>query len=218
MNFTSLSDFSYSEHVLFAHTAFALTPATTLIFQADLGSKLYSTTITAESASLQNGINSILPAVSQLTGMLKIGQKITDVTGLSLSAKYQWNIQKQSRYLSSDYGLISDDELFDDHYGYEGLQTNMMVTHIFSESLIAKLSGGIQSKLYSTLPAYDILGNISAAQRIDKRYYLNMQVQRNFESLGFSVKAAADLIFNRSNDPFYDYNNNAFSLEINVPF
>jgi hypothetical protein len=218
MSFSSLSDLSYTEHALFAHTAFAVTQATTLILQADLGSKFYSTAISGENTTAKKGMNSIMPGVTQLTGTLKIGQKITEVTGLSLISKYQWNIQKQSRYLSSDYGLISDDELFDDHYGYEGLQTGFTLTQILTETATAKLSGGIQDKLYSTLAAYDMDGNLIADQRSDVRTYFSLQIHKNFDALGFSIKASTDLIYNKSNDPLYNYHNNAFALEIEVPF
>ncbi len=218
MNFSTLSDLSYTEHVLFVHTAFAITEATTLIFQTDLGSKFYSSSIVSNNDGfMPKGKNSLMPAVSQLTETIKVGQKINDVTGLSLTSKYQWNIRKEARYLSSDYGLISDDELFDDHYGNEGLHTNIMLTRIISESVTAKLTMGIQNKLYSTLPAYDLIGNMIADQRVDKKSYLNFQIQKNFETLGFSVKAAADIIYNKSNDSFYNYHNNAFMLEVEVP-
>ncbi len=218
MQFTSLSDLSYIEHALFAHSAFALTDATTLILQTDLGTKYYSSASTSDYLSAENNMSSLLPDVAQLSGLLKIGQRITETTGLSLLSKHQWNVRKESRYLSSDYGLISDDELFDDHYGYEGSQTSVTLSHLFSETMVAKLTLGIQNKLYSTLQAYDIVGNVIANQRADSKSYLNLQFQKNFESLGFTLKTATDIIYNKSNDVFYNYHNSAFTLEIEVPF
>ena len=114
--------------------------------------------------------------------------------------------------------MISADELFDDHYGYEGLQSSLMVTRVFPGSLIAKLSGGVVNKLYSSLPAYDLEGNVLANQRVDTRSYLNLQIEKNFENLGFSSKIGAEIIYNKSNDPFYNYHNTAFTFELNIPF
>ncbi len=219
ISFSSLGDFSYTEHALFAHAAFAVTPATTAIVQTDLGTKFYSTTPASANSSMRRGVmSSLLPSVTQLTGTIKIGQRITDDIGISITGRYQWNIQKQTRYLSSEYGFISDDELFDDHYGYEGLHTSATITSIISESMTLKLSGGIQNKVYSSLSAYDLSGNFVADQRTDARTYVNIGLQRNFDDLGISLKGAVDFIQNSSNDSFYSYKNNAFTLELGVPF
>ena len=219
ISFASLDDFSYTEHAIFAHAAVAATQMTTLIVQTDLGTKFYSSTPSGSSSSMRKGVmSSLLPSVTQLTGMLKLGQRITDELGVSVTERYQWNIQKQSRYLSSDYGFISDDELFDDHYGYEGFHTNAVITALLSESVTLKLSGGLQDKLYSSLSAYDWDGNVVAAQRVDTRSYMNIGLQKNFDEIGFSLKGAVDVIQNSSNDSFYSYKNNAFTLEISIPF
>jgi hypothetical protein len=218
VGFAQLSDFSYSEHTVYGNFSFALPTNTTLIVQADLGSKFYSTANpAAETGGMRKSSLSIMPSVTQLTGFLRIGQSIVEGTGLSLTTKYQWNIQKQTRYLSSSYGVISDDELFDDHYGYEGLQAYLMLTQVVSESMLLRITGGTQARIYSSLSAYDLAGNAVADQRIDERAYVSVFLQKNFDA-GFSVKAAYDLIRNSSNDAFYDYSNNAVTLEVTVPF
>jgi hypothetical protein len=219
IKFATLSDFSYTEHSLFAHAAFSVTPTTTFIMQTDIGSKFYSSTPAMANSSMRKGvISSLMPSVTQLIGMVKIGQRITEEIGLNLTERYQWNLQKQTRYLSSEYGFISDDELFDDHYGYEGLHSSATLTALLSESMTLKLSGGIQNKLYSSLSAFDLSGNIVADQRMDTRTYINIGLQRNFEDLGISLKGSVDIIQNTSNDSFYDYKNNAFTLELGIPF
>lgn len=219
LSFSSLEDFSYTEHAIFVHGAFAVTSTTTAIVQSDLGTKFYSTTPAGSSSSMRKGVmSSLLPSVTQLTGMVKLGQRITDDIGLSLTERYQWNIQKQTRYLSSDYGYISDDELFDDHYGYEGFHTNAVLTALLSETITLKLSGGLQDKLYSSLSAYDWDGNIVADQRVDARWYGNILLQKEFIDLGFTLKTSLDVIRNSSNDSYYDYTNNAFTFELSVPF
>jgi len=219
LSFSSLNDFSYTEHSIFLHAAFAATSTTTAIVQTDLGSKFYSATPSMASSSMRRGVlSSLMPSVTQFIGTIKIGQRLSDEIGLSVTGRYQWNLQKQTRYLSSEYGFISDDELFDDHYGYEGLHTSMTITSLLSESMTLKLSGGIQNKLYSSLAAFDMAGNYVADQRIDTRSYINVGLQKNFEELGFSLKGAVDFIQNSSNDAFYEYKNNAVTIEIGIPF
>ncbi|MFA6455246.1 MAG: hypothetical protein WCW40_00380 [Bacteroidota bacterium] len=219
VSFSVLDDFSYTEHALFGQLAFAAVPTTTIIVQADLGSKFYSTTPSMSSASMRKGVmSSLMPSVTQTIGTVKIGQGITDNIGISITERYQLNLQKQTRYLSSEYGFISDDELFDDHYGYEGLHSNATVTALLSETTTLKVSGGIQNKLYSSLAAFDVNGNYAAGQRSDERSYLNITLLKRFDEQGISVKGSIDRIQNSSNDALYHYNNTAVTLELGIPF
>jgi hypothetical protein len=218
VSFDDLSDFSYSEHALSGSFSFALPTSTTLILQGDLGAKFYSVANPLEgSGGMRKSTISIMPGVTQLTGMARIGQSIFEGTGLSLTSRYQWNIQKQTRYLSSSYGVISDDELFDDHYGYEGLHTSLMLTQVVSESMLLRITGGLQNRLYSSLAAYDLEGNQVANQRVDERSYVSVFLQKSFD-LGFTLKAAYDIIWNASNDAYYEYDNNAVTVEFTLPF
>jgi hypothetical protein len=218
IQFSELSDFSYSEHALSASFSFALPTQTTLIVQTDLGAKFYSTpSTTAEADGMRRGGMSFAPGVIQFSPLVRIGQSVFEGTGLSLTTKYQWNIQKQARYLSTSYGAISDDELFDDHYGHEGLQTSLMLTQILPESMLLRVTGGVQDRLYSSLAAYDFDGNVLASQRNDRRTSLSFLLQKDFQ-MGFTLKAAVDFIRNYSNDPYYEYRNTAVALELSLPF
>ena len=218
IRFSGLSDFSYSEHALSGSLSFALPTQTTLIVQADLGGKFYSTpNATGETDGMRKGGMSFAPGVIQFSPLVRIGQSIIEGTGLSLATKYQWNIQKQTRSLSSSYGAISDDELFDDHYGHEGLQTSLMLTQILPESMLLRVTGGVQNRLYSSLAAYDLDGNVLSSQRNDQRTSLSILLQKDFE-MGFTLKGAIDFIRNYSNDSYYDYRNTALALEISLHF
>jgi hypothetical protein len=218
IRFSGMTDFSYSEHALSGSFSFALPTQTTVIVQTDLGAKFYSTpNATSVTGGMRMGGISLAPSVIQCTPLVRIGQSIIEGTGLSLTTKYQWNIQKQTRYLSSSYGAISDDELFDDHYGHEGLQTSLMLTQLLPESMLLRVTGGVQNRLYPSLAAYDLDGNVLSSQRNDRRTALSILLQKDFE-MGFTLKAAVDFIRNFSNDPYYDYRNTAVALELRLPF
>ncbi len=219
VSYPMLQDFSYTEHAFMLNGAYAATSTTTAILQADLGTKFYGTDAGQTSSAMRKGImSSILPSVTQLTGMIKVGQGLGDGVGLSASVRYQWNIQKQTRYLSSEYGYISDDELFDDHYGYEGFHSNLVYTHHINDALLGRLTLGLQNKGYSALAALDWDGNIVADQRQDSRYYMNALLEQYLESADITLKLALDLIDNRSNDTYYNYRNTAVTLQCDVPF
>jgi hypothetical protein len=224
VRFSELPTFNYTEHVLSTEGAAYFSTKTTLIARANIGMKIYSTA-NYDSATASSGLgrghnqsSQSSPSVTQLIGMVRIGQSIFENTGLSVTAQYQWNIQKESRYLASEYGNISDDALFDDHYGYEGLQLSGMLTQVISSDARVRLVGSLQNKLYSNLSAYDLSNNLVSDQRNDTRTSVSLQFSKEFESLGITLNAAYDYIVNDSNDSFYHYTNNAFSLGLSVPF
>lgn len=223
LSFDELSDFNYAEHYGFAQLTQSFATKTTLILEADLGAKIYTSANLEETASMSRGrghggqnISTSKPKVTQFTGIARLGQGIITGTGLSLTAQYQLNLQKDSRYLSSEYGVISDDELFDDHYGYEGPQVNVMLTQLLPAGIVMKISGGRQVRNYSERPAYDLAGNQTADARADKRRFFSTQLEKTVKPLGFSLGLAFDYIRNESNDLFYDYTNNTFAVQLSL--
>lgn len=221
LSFDELNDFNYAEHYSFAQLTQSFTTKTTLILEADLGAKIYTSANFEEPAGMPRGrgygggmIAASRPKVMQFAGIARLGQGLVAGTGLSLTAQYQLNLQKESRYLSSEYGVISDDELFDDHYGYEGPQVNVMLTQLLPAGMVMKISGSLQERNYSERPAYDLASNQIANARADNRRGFSAQLEKKTALLGFSIGLAYDYIRNLSNDSYYDYANNAFTAQL----
>lgn len=218
VDFDELGDLSYVEQSLSADVRWAAATGTTIIAQAELGAKYYRLPLVIDTLGTRGASSTLFaPDVAQWTGMLRIGQSLAEGTGLSVMAKYQSNARKQSRFLASSTGDISDDELFDDHYGYEGFHGNMMLTQVVSTSSLVRLTVGQQSRHYSSLAAYDMDGLPVADQRVDQRRYVSLFFQKSTEQ-GYVFRAAVDLIRNVSNDAFYDYGNTAITAELAIPF
>lgn len=218
VDFDDVEDLSYVEQSLSAGLRWAVAGGTTLIAQADLGAKYYRVPLVIDTLGTRGAASTLFaPDVAQWTGMFRWGQSLAEGTGLSAMAKYQWNALKQSRFLSSTTGDISDDELFDDHYGYEGFHANVMLTQVVSTSILVRLTAGRQSRLYSSLAAYDMDGQLVADQRVDQRRYVSVFFQKTYER-GYVFRAAVDLIRNVSNDAYYDYGNTAITAELAIPF
>lgn len=221
MQFSELTAFDYAEHSLFVQTSFFLPSHTTLIMEADLGYKLYRTP-NDDSSMVRQGrgrASSAIasPSVLQATGLVRVGQSLAENTGLSFTALYQLNIQKEARYLGTEYGMISDDEVFDDHYGFEGPQASLMLTQMLPWEMTARLTGGWQRRFYASQPAYDVFGVLVAADRLDTRMALNVQLHVPIDALRCTAGIAFDHIVNRSNDAFFTYTNNAVSLQLSYP-
>jgi hypothetical protein len=221
MNFRELTDFSFTEHSIAAKYSRQYSTGTTVILNVDLGGKIYTSSSDTLSTPGgkgrgKNSISQFLPSVIQTIGSARVGQSVWEGTGLSILAQYQWNLLKQTRYMSSEYGLISDDEIFDDHYGYEGLMLQGMLTQKLPFDAQFRLILSKQDRLYSNLPAYDLLGNQIASQRNDSRTSSTLNLTKSFESLGIDLTISYDYIINASNDPLYDYTNNAVSVGVSI--
>ena len=221
--FSEWSELDYLEHTLFIQSAISLPTRTTFILQADLGFKDYTTPNPTDSGSAgparrmgSRGTEAATPGVTQLSGSLRIGQGLAERTGLSLTASYQVSLAKESRYLSFEAGLLTDDEIFDDHYGYDGPLVSLMLTQILPADFRVRASGSLQERRYSERPAFDLLGQQVASQRVDTRSVLSLSLDKSFPSLGLQASLAYDHIINSSNDEFYTYRNNAVSLTLSL--
>ena len=93
-----------------------------------------------------------------------------------------------------------------------------MLTQILFESITMRLVIGQQHRDYSSRPAYDLSGVQVANIRSDIRRSLTFQAEYEFPRLGFSLAMAFDYIKNDSNDIFYQYANNALTMNLSVPF
>ena len=220
-SFAELSDLDYGEHVLFLQGATTLPSRTSIILQADLDFKNYATANPDSGAGTSWGSgygrgnrSESTPGVTQLIGTLKIGQGLAEGTGLSLLGQYQTSLQKESRYLTFLDGTLTDDEVFDDHYGYEGPLASLMITQLCPADIRMRISGTVQQRRYSDRPAFDLAGAVVASQRIDDRTTFSATAEKSFQSLGIRLTLVYDHIINSSNDSFYDYRNNAFALRI----
>ena len=226
LRFPELADFNYDEHAGALRLTTFLPSKTTIIVDGSLGIKTYKTanTPTATTGQMQGRrgrgrvVEASAPGVTQFSGLLRVGQSIVDGTGLSLAGTYQTNLQKESRYLGSDYGVVSDDNLFDDHYGYEGYSGNLMLTQILFEDMTLRFTIDHQYREYTGRAAYDLDGVQIADLRYDTRRSLAMQAEYVFPSLNFSIAVAFDYIWNESTDLFYTYTNNALTVALSVPY
>jgi hypothetical protein len=223
--FAELPDFNYSEHVAFVQGALSLPTKTTIMLQADLDFKKYMTpNVDTASGSPggsgmgKQGTSVPTPEVTQLIGTLKIGQGVVEGTGLSLTGQYQVSLQKESRYLTFSDGRLTDDELFDDHYGYEEPMGSLMLTQLLPANIRLRVSGTVQQRQFSDRPAFDLAGVEVGSQRVDNRSTFSLSVEKPFESLGIHLTLTYDHIINASNDSFYDYRNDAVAARVSFAY
>lgn len=222
--YNELNELNNLENYFFAQMLNFFASKTTLALETNLGIKTYTNAppeTISTSAGMGKGkyiIDDSNPSVIQLAGNIRIAQSIFDKTGLSLAFGYQRNLQQETRYLPSGY-IISDDDLFDDNYGYEGPGFEATLTQILPWSMMGKVSFNYLHKKYVNRPAYDLLDSIKADVRVDKVSYLSVIIEKEFFWLnGLTVSLMYDFIRNTSNDEFYNYKNNVWAISFDLGF
>ena len=195
---------------------------TTVVAGGDIGVKWYSVSENDSSITRSRGSGGIMKSLgtvtSQTSAFVKIGQSVFEQTGISGLVRYRVNILNNARSLATMYS-VTDDEIFDTRYGYEGLSYEINVKQLFAHAFALDLGYGVAQKNYINSAAYDGEGNILAPQRNDTRYIFSLALKKGFDIGGgnsLAVMLLYDSILNASNDHYYNYSNNVAALRLSL--
>lgn len=249
--YSNLESFSYAEHFLFARLTHSFPSRTTLVLETNYGRKIYlqqTSTVGIDSPTENNRqygehrggmermwndgwsdndamMSSSRPQVGQWAALLRVAQSLTANTGLSGEFTVRRNHANAVRYLAGQVaGYTSEDELFDDRYGYESEEVSLNFTQLLPWQMSLKLGGEVQWKNYPNRPALDLTGNplASGELRDDRRttgwiaLSKSLMLDENGKSL--DVVGEYNLIENQSNDRFYDFRSGAVTVGVGMKF
>lgn len=240
VTFPELTNFNFNEHILALQTSYFATTRTTLIARIQMNMKTYApctyTMVVADTVTTTTPghgpggqsqtttyvrtstqvITEQSARTSQLVGYLRVAQGLTEKTGIALTVQYQATMKKESRYFLSEYGAIPDDELFENSYGYEGPYGACMLTQVLPLNSKMRLSYSIQQRRYTSLFVINSQNNALTEKRNDTRSILGIYLEKELGPL--TLIALYEHIQNASNDPFYDFTNNALNIVCTVSF
>ncbi|MFA6025107.1 MAG: hypothetical protein WC727_01605, partial [Ignavibacteriaceae bacterium] len=208
-SFVNFSLFSHDVHKAFLRFNSSFETETSLILGGDVSAKLYPANEGTPGSEAY-----------QLNLFAQVGQALTTNTGLSAYLQLRSNLSQTARTFYYDNTLFYQDELFNDVFSNEGFETGMSLTKIFSSTFGAKAEFVYAKREYSTLPALDFGGNVIASSRIDNQFAFGIELQKDISSYlrGVSVQANWNYLFNTSNDRFYKYDNQLFSIGLDYTF
>lgn len=235
-DYENLPEFSHYEHQLFGRFSWFLPSNTSLILYGRYGLKDYQSqtiaTVVADSLGSNSergrghgrGGTSVVysevqtPSTSQFIGSVKVGQSVTPSTGLSVQYLRRINLTNPARY-STIAGEVwtynTEDDLFDDPYGYEGHEISTALTQMLPWQMIVKLGYDRYIKKYS-YEAFDLEGLSLAEDRDDTRDLIWFSISKRFSQQGafrnFQIYLDFYYLSNDSNDPYFNYDNNVFTF------
>lgn len=224
--YSLLDAFSHNQTVLFARISSFFDTGTTMIFEADILTKSYYPA--NETSNIEN-----LPEIvtvgdgnsQQFVGLIKAAQSLTPTTGLSLQFLLRRNLMSSVRYLGTTTGYYySDEELFDDVYGYNSEEFSASIKKHLPWKLRLSLGSDLRLKNYDKRLALDLEGNAFADERLRKddkwAHWLSLskslKLANNMSPLSISLNWS--FINNKSNDPYYDYQSSYFTIGLSQDF
>lgn len=203
--------YSHKEHRLFITWISNFETQTSLTLNAEYLFKNYN-----EKYEYENYLNES----SLLKFRFNFGQSLGDVTGLNGYVVYQKNLSEGSRYIISDSLIFYEEEIFNDIYSYNGIETGVGFKHYFNENFELSLEARYFVRNYSSLPAADENGTELDYLREDKQFGMGAGLSYDLSNLigGLSVSATWNYFNNNSNDVYYKYTNQIISFSLDYDF
>ncbi len=215
--YAEMADLNNTEHSAFGQVSHQLPTLTTVFGEISIGRKSYTNAVTTTTGGMR-GLSSD-PSTTIAGAGIRVSQSVFAATGMHIGWRMQSILSADQRYFADGY-LISDDEIFDSRYGYEGNAYYGGLTQIVWGLTQLSLDFASEQKGYLNRPVEDWDGNVGTAIRSDLRTTLSLGLETPLAREGFlsdlTLSAGVDLIRNASNDIRYDYRNTVFSVQLSV--
>lgn len=245
--YAKLPELDYVEQFVFTRYTQFFKTKTTLMLEINYGRKVYQRAFSENNSSMgeeghtgrhRGGMGHFGPlssntedenvrfdkAVGQWVGKLRLAQSLTSSTGISFDFLLRRNPHNTIRYLVGQVsGYTSEDELFDDRYGYESQEVSSTLTRLLPWDITMQASTDVLWKDYVNRPTLDLTGEplSSGELRNDRQLAVGLSVNKTIDmagSLSLSLHSEFYFMNNHSNDPFYNYTLHFFSFGVSTSF
>lgn len=152
---------------------------------------------------------------------LNIARSLTNKTGLSINFGGQRYAGDPIETYSDQVYYYTENDLYDDPYGYENNYVSLALTRQFGVGFQGKLGVEYQDKDYRGTEALTMDGNLQGTHRQDERRDYFLIITKTFQT-GWRFPTAVDAFFrfnirnNSSNDPYYHYQDHLGILGITI--
>jgi len=210
-NYKNFTLFSHNEHKFFLNWISSFESGTSIMLNAEYNLKNYF-----ESYSYEGYLNK----ASQLKFMTKLSQALGEKTGVNGYVTYRKNLSDGSRYLLYDTLIYYEEEIFNDIYSADGIETGISLKHYLNEDIELSAEAKYFLRKYSSLNAIDLNSYELNVLRKDKIFGIGAGITYDFNKVinGLSLSANYNYLTSSSNDYFYTYNNQIFSASVMFGF
>jgi len=210
-NYKNFTLFSHNEHKLFLTWISSFETQTSLILNAEYSLKNY-----VEKYYFDGYLNE----ASNFKFKANIGQSLSETTGMNGYVVLRKNLSDGSRYLISDSLVYYEEEIFNDIYSYNGIETGLGIKHYLNENIELSLEARYLVRNFTSLPAVDINGVELTSMREDDQFGFGAGIVFDLSKFinGISLSATWNYFKNNSNDYFYKYSNQIISASLDYDF
>lgn len=210
-DFKNFTLFSHHEHKFFLNWISNFETKTSLTLNAEFNFKQYFD---------EYNFDGYLNKASHLKFFINVGQSLGENSGMNGYVVLRRNLSEGSRYLLSDSLIYYEEEIFNNIYYYDGIETGIGFKHLFNENIQLNLEAKYLLRNYSSLPAADLNGIELSSLREDKLFGLGIGLDFDMSRIlnGLSFSATWNYFKNTSNDYFYQYTNQVISGSFNYGF
>jgi hypothetical protein len=211
IDYENFSLFSHYQLKAFLRSVNSFESRTSLTVAAEIDQKIYI-------EKMQN--QGLADEVLQAKLYLQLGQGITDDLGLSAYAFFRNNLSGGNRYFNTIEYIYYEEELFNDIYSNEGIETGLTLSYLFLPNIMGKISGRYEIRNYTDLPAADVEGNDLNELRHDNQYSAGVSLEFGLGEIlsGLYLSLNYNYIKNISNDYYYYYNNQIYAITLGFDF
>lgn len=206
-NYKNLSAFSFNENKVFVKYINTLKSKTTLQFGSEIYFKNY-----IEKLDYHLANNS----ASQASFNFNISQSLSELSGISGYFNFRKNIKSGTRYLLSGDLIYYEEEIFNDIYSNDGFESGFAYTQILTSELTGRAEAGYSVKYFSNLFAADLDGYELESLRRDNLFSIGLEFRFDLGNYINGLNAAIlwNYFNNKSNDVFYNYDNQIFLINL----
>ena len=200
--------FSHYEHKSFVSGIILFETGTSLTLGLKYNHKVYSNNISGSSVANTN---------SQLGISSSISQSINNSADINGYVAFRKNLKDGTRYFNTGDWIIYEEEIFNDIYSNEGYDLGISFTKYLSAVILTKLEFTYSRKDFPYIPVPDAEGYDTDIMRKDNQFAGGFAIEFYLKNLinGISLELNWNYIHNKSNDQFYNYNNNLLSAGLN---
>ncbi len=211
--YKNITLFSHNEHKFFLTWISNFESKTSLSFNAELNLKEYFE---------RYDVEGYLNKATQAKFSMNIGQSLGEQTGMNGYVVVRKNLSDGSRYLidPADTSIYYEEEIFNDIYSYEGIETGVGLKHYFTQSVELSLEAKYMIRNYTSLPAVSNSGTELNDLREDKQFGLGAGLAFDLSKAikGLSLSANWNYFKNNSNDYYYEFTNQIISGSLDYNF
>ena len=210
-NYKNLSSFSYNENKFFLKYSNNLSTGTTFLFGTEIDFKNYLKKLSASTSK---------EGTTQMSLTANAAQFLSETSGIAAYFNFRKNLKAGTRYLLSGNLVFYEEEIFNDIYSNDGYETGFAFTQIIFHNLITKIEVSYAHKYFSNLPVANAEGIESNELRKDNLLSLGFELHSDLDNIinGLGASFIWNYFNNKSNDVFYNYDNQIYSINLEWEF